>query len=378
MEWNRVRPAWMTRAESPGLSVEVREGADWDAVGWPSNTADPALEMSVFQSREFLETWMATIGRDRAVRPMLAVVSDADARPVLYLPFVIETRLGVNLLRFMDAGVSDLNVPIMARGRHLTETEFAGVWKKIRSLLPPLDVIDLRKMPDHLNGLHNPLTYLPCASGEVYGHAVALSHLPEIHARAPVVRMRKKLRRQFQRLGELAPTRFVSNPARELPQVVDGLFDLKRMQYLRTRGRDFLEAPGIRAFYFAMAAPDRLGRISNLSALMCGEEIASAHLGFIGRDRFYYVMPAYDVRFRALAPGYLLLDHLMSQCRDDGYEVFDLGEGEHRYKEKFMTHQLRLRTYQHAVTVAGMIYLQANRIRRRLDLQMPGFLTAER
>jgi CelD/BcsL family acetyltransferase involved in cellulose biosynthesis len=378
LEWKRSRPAWMTRAESPDLSVEVREGADWDAVGWPSIAADPALEMSVFQSREFLETWMATIGRDRTVRPVLVVVSDVDARPVLYLPFVVVSRLGVNVLRFMDAGVSDLNVPIMARGRRLTETEFVAVWKKIRSLLPPVDAIDLSKMPDHLNGLRNPMTYLPCASEHLYGHSVALSDLPEIHARAPVVRMRKKLRRQFQRLRELGPTRYVSNPAvSELPQVVSELFDLKRMQYLRTRGRDFLEGPGIRAFYRAMATPDRLGRISDLSALMCGEEVASAHLGFIGRGRFYYVMPAYDTRFRALAPGYQLLDHLLSHCRDVGYEVFDLGEGEHRYKEKFMTHQVRLRTYQRAMTVAGMIYLQANRIRRRLDIQVPDFISSD-
>ena len=173
MEWNRIRPAWMTRAESPGLSVEVREGADWDAVGWPSNTADPALEMSVFQSREFLETWMATIGRDRAVRPVLAVVSDADARPVLYLPFVIETRLGVNLLRFMDAGVSDLNVPIMARGRHLTETEFAASVEEDqvassagRRHRPAQDAGPSQRPAQSAD-------LLPCASGEVYGNAVA-------------------------------------------------------------------------------------------------------------------------------------------------------------------------------------------------------------
>ena len=111
-----------------------------------------------------------------------------------------------------------------------------------------------------------------------------------------------------------------------------------------------------------------------MSGLMCGDNIVSAHLGFTGRNRFYYVMPAYDIRYRALAPGYQLLDHLMSQCRDDGYEAFDLGEGEHPYKEKWVTHQVPLRTYQRAVTVAGMIYLQANRIRRRLDIQVPDFL----
>jgi CelD/BcsL family acetyltransferase involved in cellulose biosynthesis len=378
LEWKRIRPASMTRVGSTDLSVEVHDGADWDAVRWPSIAADPALEMSFFQSREFLETWMQTIGRDRAVRPALVVVSDADARPVLYLPFAIEKRLGIRLLRFMDAGVSDLNLPITARDRRLNGTEFAAVWRKIRSALPPVDVIDLRKMPDHLNGLRNPMTYLPCTSAHLYGHTVQLSYLPEIDARAPVIRMRKKLRRQFQRLDELAPTRFVRNPPLgEAGRVIDGLFDLKRMQYLRTRGSDFLEAPGIRAFYRAMASPDRTGRVSDLSALMCGEEIASAHLGFIGRDRFYYVMPAYDIRYRALAPGYQLLVHLLAYCRDAGYAVFDLGEGEHQYKAKFMTHQVALRTYQRAVTAAGMIYLQASRIRRRLDVQLPGFLAAD-
>jgi CelD/BcsL family acetyltransferase involved in cellulose biosynthesis len=87
-------------------------------------------------------------------------------------------------------------------------------------------------------------------------------------------------------------------------------------------------------------------------------------------------MPACDIRYRALAPGYQLLDHLLSHCCDAGYAVFDLGEGEHRYTAKFMTHQVRLRTCQQTVTGAGMIYLQANRIRRRLDIQLPGFLAA--
>jgi hypothetical protein len=35
-----------------------------------------------------------------------------------------------------------------------------------------------------------------------------------------------------------------------------------------------------------------------------------------------------------------------------------------------------LRTYRRAVTVAGMLYMQANRIRRRLDIHVPEFLAA--
>jgi CelD/BcsL family acetyltransferase involved in cellulose biosynthesis len=60
----------------------------------------------------------------------------------------------------------------------------------------------------------------------------------------------------------------------------------------------------------------------------------------------------------------------MTRCRDAGYEVFDLGEGEHPYKGKWLTHRVALRSYQRAVTFAGLLYLQANRIRRRLDLEV--------
>jgi hypothetical protein len=106
LEWKFTRHIGAIRRGSCEVAVELFDGADWDAVNWPSIGAGPALEMSVFQAREFLETWMRTIGLDRRVRPVLAVVVDGDARPVLYLPLAIETKFGVTLLRFMDGGVS--------------------------------------------------------------------------------------------------------------------------------------------------------------------------------------------------------------------------------------------------------------------------------
>jgi CelD/BcsL family acetyltransferase involved in cellulose biosynthesis len=315
------------------VAVEVLDGDQWDAARWPSNAADPALEMTVFQTREFLESWMRTIGRDRGARPYLAVAVDGSGRPVLYLPLAIETRFGLTFLRFMDAGVADLNAPVVNRERELTAGEFAAIWKDTIAQLPSIDVIDLRKMPDHLNGVHNPLTYLACDSDHGSGFLVSLSNLPEVHARGSIVRMHKKLRRQLQRLTERGRVDFTSNPqGGAMQRIIDGLLDLKRMQYLRTWGRDFLEMPGVKEFYRDMAGPGRLGRISDLSALTLDDNLVSAHLGFTLRSRFYYVMPAYDTQYRSLAPGYLLLDHLMRRFRDDGYDVFDLGEGAHAYK----------------------------------------------
>ena len=59
------------------LAVELFDGQELAAARWPSIAAGPELLMHVFQSREFLEVWMATIGRAAAV---LAVTSASNSR----------------------------------------------------------------------------------------------------------------------------------------------------------------------------------------------------------------------------------------------------------------------------------------------------------
>jgi CelD/BcsL family acetyltransferase involved in cellulose biosynthesis len=155
----------------------------------------------------------------------------------------------------------------------------------------------------------------------------------------------------------------VNPPRPQLPALVERLTHLKREQYLRTSGRDFFATPGIRDFYARMTAPERLGRISHVSALVCGDKIVSTHLGFIGRGRFYYVLPAFDTGYRSLAVGILLLDHLIEQCAQERYAVFDLGEGDFSYKTKWATHRLPLLACEQALTPVGALFGRLRRIR---------------
>src|SRR5262245_19507098 len=94
-----LRVTLIDAAPRPGLeprlrrfSVEVCDGCDLATANWPSIEAGPEFLMHVFQSREFLEVWMATIGRARNARCFLIIVKDVDDQPVLYLPLSIETR----------------------------------------------------------------------------------------------------------------------------------------------------------------------------------------------------------------------------------------------------------------------------------------------
>jgi CelD/BcsL family acetyltransferase involved in cellulose biosynthesis len=354
------------RGRATSFTVELVAGGNLAAVDWPSIADDRDLRMYIFQSREFLDIWLDTIGKASGVEPYFVVVRDVDGRPVLYLPLIIETKFNVRLLRFMDCGVADYNAPIVAADRSLSRQDFHDVWAKVLALLPGFDVIDLKKIAGDVAGGVNPLAYLDRTPFGDSGHAIVLTRLREqTDTRRAVVRLRRKLQTYAKGLSRVGEPRFIVNPdAAEAAPVAERLLELKRQKYQRTSTPDFLTAPGVERFYREMMSPGRLGTISHLSALMIGDTVASAHLGFIGRGRFYYIFPAYDTEFGRHRVGHLLMEHLIDQSIAQDFETFDLGIGDASYKNKWATHHLAVYNHERAVTAAGRVYLQMRRVRR--------------
>jgi len=357
------------RGRVTSLKVELFAGGNLAAADWPSISDARDLRMYIFQSREFLDIWLDTIGNASGIEPYFVVVKDAEGRPVLYLPLAIETKFNVRLLRFMDCGVADYNAPIVAADRTLSRQEFHEVWADVLALLPGFDVIDLKKIASDIAGASNPLTYLDCTPFDQSGHAIVLTRLRDrTDTRRTVVRLRRKLQGHARGLNRIGEPNFIVNPAAaEAARVAERLLELKRRKYKRTSTPDFLAAPGVERFYREMMSPARLGKISHLSALTIGDTVASAHLGFIGRGRFYYIFPAYDTAFSRHRVGHLLLQHLIDQSVTQDFETFDLGVGDASYKNRWATHHLALQSHQRAVTAAGRLYLQMRRVRRFVD-----------
>jgi CelD/BcsL family acetyltransferase involved in cellulose biosynthesis len=155
------------------FTVALFDGDNLAASGWPSIEAGPELLMYVYQSREFLEVWMASIGKARRARGFLVVVRNSANDPVLYLPLVIETKFNSRILRFMDGGVADFNAPILAAGQELTRGEFMTIWSDLLSQLPAIDLIDLKKIAGDVCGARNPLTYLVFRTYESSENAIS-------------------------------------------------------------------------------------------------------------------------------------------------------------------------------------------------------------
>jgi CelD/BcsL family acetyltransferase involved in cellulose biosynthesis len=358
----RGRPA----PASFDLSIDVYDGDSLAAADWPSITGPPNFRMYAFQSREFLDVWMNTIGKARRSECYLVVVKDGSHRPVLYLPLAIESQFNVRLLRFMDAGVADYNAPILGTDKGLTRQQFDRLWPKILALLPKFDAIDLQKIPSDVLGQFNPLVHLDCVPYASGGHSIALGTLPGgVNVRPSVKAQRKNLRRRYRDLRTIGQTDFIVNPTAAGKEcVLDRLLELKRQKYLRTIGRDFLATPGVTGFYRQITEPRGHARVSHLSALTCNGTVVSAHLGFTGRGRFHYILPAYDTEYRRFEVGHLLLQHLIDRSFDDGLTTFDLGVGDFFYKARWATHRLALYSYEQHISSAGWLYLQMRRAQR--------------
>jgi CelD/BcsL family acetyltransferase involved in cellulose biosynthesis len=352
------------RAAQPSFKVELI-GSERLASDWPSIADDRDVAMYVYQSREFLNVWMNTIGSASRVECYFVMVRDNDAQPVLYLPLAIETRFNIRFLRFMDCGVADYNAPVVCARRKLTRQEFDAIWTEILALLPSFDVVDLKKIACDIAGVFNPMTYLDCSQHLESGHLLQCVQSAQAGGGTYPPGLRRKLGRELRKLGETGHVEFIVNPAGAMAEgFIERLFALKRRKYRQTNTADFLSAPGVADFYRQIANSQQFAKIGHLSALLIDDTVVSAHLGFIGRGRFYYIFPAYDAAYARYRPGHLLLNYLVEQTTEQGLETFDLGVGDEAYKISWATERITLYDHERAITTAGQLYLQMRRVRR--------------
>lgn len=326
---------------------------------WPSNTR--VLRGTVFQSREFIDLWLSTIGAAIGASFHGVIVRDGEGRALLWLPLVVKRRRGIRRLGFPDRGVSDTNGPILADGVSLSPEAFAGLWPAILRALPPVDVVDLRKMPGLIGDAINPLCGLPSVSYGSMGHVLDLSTIDAGGPKATsdhvshMARMEQGRRRMARELG---PVQFeVAGDGPTTARFATALFAFKSAQYQRTYGFDAFDEPGRRAFYeSALARPG----LALVAAETCGPDVTAAALCFLSADSLTYVLPAYDAdRYARFSPGARLLADLIGWSQQSGYRIFDLGEGAMPYKDRWVTSRVALHSHVCARSALGSAYLLA-------------------
>lgn len=313
-----------------------------------------------FQTFEWLSAWQQTIGAAKNIKPCIVHIADIRGSTLMLLPLGIERRLGLAILHFLGDPVTDYHAPLINAefATNLDGVALEELFARVITKLPQIDVIAFDKIPDTIEGLANPFARL---SGAQHRHNAYAAGLAESFAEFKKCRRLKLFNdtaRQWRRLAKIAPTAFcIAQSPEAAGEIVHALSRQKR-NFCRDIGApDFFALPGHLSFYATLAAKHQGSGLIQTAALRVGEKIVATHWGMVFRNRFYWLMPAYERgEFACFSPGRLLMQSLMEWSIAQGLKVFDLTIGGETYKHAWADQKLQLYSFMRAVTLKGEIY----------------------
>lgn len=340
---------------------------------WPHSDRLGEARCYPFQCYEILELQRATIARARNAAPVFVTVFGQSDEPLALLPLIIETDSAltraltqIRVLKFLDGGLSDYNAPVVFPAVADWDDKIVrSVWSTLRKHLPRFDVAAFEKMPDRVDDLPNPLSFLKTSSREVSGHATTLAGT--WHDFAVTLPNWRNLRRLGRRLSERGTLKFeIAETPEQYDVSVEALIQHKRRRSLETRGYDSLDRPGFRSY---------LSKARNLLypsgpvcafALKLDDRVIAAQFDCIVGSRLNGLICSFDAEWHTYSPGRLLLERKIEWCFSKGITVFDFGIGDESYKNFYCDSIIALSDAVIASSAKGWCILTARDLFARL------------
>lgn len=360
------------RAASNGMDIRVY--GDLASVEPAWRAFEARADCTVFQAFDYLHAWQRDIGELEGVEPLIVLGRRADGTSSFLLPFGRDSWHGLRRLRWLGQDLADFTGPMLApdfseRGELGT---FVPVWREIVRILESasrsrVDIVDLRKMPDHVGRQFNPFCYL-----EVDVHPAG-AHYAELgpdwdgyYKQRRSSNTRSRDRSKLKRLAAEGEIAFVTPETdAEIVRTVDTMLEQKAAFFARGGIADVFAQPGYRAFYIDLATSPKGQRLAHVARLDVGEVIAAANLGFQFRDRYYYVIASYDPgELQKYGAGSIHLRELIKRAIERGCTVFDFTIGDEAYKLDWCNVSIKL--YDHLSSARPIGWPAAVALRRML------------
>mgnify|MGYP002631945183 CR=1 FL=1 len=306
---------------------------------WRALEASGANLGTPYQAYDFLTLWQHHVGAGLGVTPFIVTGFNASGAPLFVWPLGRRRLAGMTVVEFLGGKHANFNMALWRRDA-AAELTAADLDRVIAGLAPQADLILLKNQPLTWAGATNPFALLARQPSASFGYSGALT--PDFDAlfRARTnAAARKKMRKKERALAEFGEVRFArASGAAEIRQVLDVFFKQKaaRMQALGVP--DVFAEPGVRRFIESAAAePPGDGEPPiELYSLAVDNIIVATMGGIAGGGRFCAMFNSIaQGRYTVESPGEQLIVHLVRQCCERGFETFDLGTGEAKYKKLF-------------------------------------------
>lgn len=292
-----------------------------------------------FQGADWISAWYASLGLRLEAEPLFIFVTERETgEAVVTLPLIRHRVDGLDVIAFADLGVTDYNAPILGPAAPVSADAAQDLWADTSKVLPPADLIQLRKMPASIQGHVNPLALLRGAHpSHSPGFSVTLPGDWEEYLRSLTKKFRKELGRSFrllEREGNAAFRRVET--VDEALAILDVMTEQQRAR-LEEMGTAFaLGEDDYQAFYAALARSGLKNGTTILTTLTCNGEIVAALLGVTnGRSLAMVRLSNAGGDWMKVGPGRLIIERTMHALHGAGCRHFDFSIGDYPYKSGF-------------------------------------------
>jgi len=295
--------------------------------------------LTPYQRFDLLSRWHRRVGARNNVSPLIAVAYDAERRPLLLLPLVLQRSCGVCIASFMGGKHANFNMALWNRdfAAAATSADLDTLVTALRAR-SGADVLALIQQPRRWRDLPNPMALLP---NQASANGCPLMTIASGTPPAALISnsFRRRLKGKERKLQALPGYRYgVAKTDAEIRRLLDVFFRIKPLRMAEQKLPNVFSEPGVEDFIRdACLAPSANGdRIIDIHALECDEEVFAIFAGVADGHRFSMMFNTYTMSGNSrYSPGLILIRHIVDHYAGRGYLALDLGIGSDDYKRLF-------------------------------------------
>lgn len=304
--------------------------AVWRALEEPGHLFTP------YQRFDLLSPWQRLVGAREGARPFIVIARDAERQPLVLLPLSLRQTHGVRTACFMGGKHTSFNMGLWNAG-FAAQTAAADLDALLAPLHEHADVLSLTQQPLSWHDQQNPFALLPRQSA-VNGCPLLMMEPGGPPASRISNSFRRRLKSKEKKLQALPGYRY--RPATtdaDITRLLDWFFRVKPVRMAEQKLPNVFAEPGVEAFVrSACLAPRGQGRVIDIHALECDEEVIAIFAGVADGERFSMMFNTYTMSEHArFSPGLILMRYIIDRCAERGYRSLDLGIGSDEYKRMF-------------------------------------------
>ena len=273
---------------------------------------------------------------------------------LVIIPLFLEIKFGIKVLKFIGQPFADYEMPIIGKNYELNELVMNEIFLTI-SQKYRIDAINFTKQLNYFDKRKNPFAEKAIKNENAIIHKILISESWEEYKRTHLERGFEKFVKSFnKKLKFNEKIEIVVNPNdQQIKNIIRFTIINKIKKLNKKKKTHILNKPSLKFLY-------KLFREKNIhlhrSCLLFNNKIIATHLGFVYKNIFYYIFPAYDEEFKHLSPGKYLLLELIKYCHNSKLEIFDLTFGNEAYKKKISNYCERYYSLTKIFTFKGKIY----------------------